>query len=169
MSKLFICLIFLIILEIILSFPFCLEGENHCSKCNRITKMCVKCDKEIYSPDKNGGCENSKKCIIGNNYCNKCSDDETLCKVCEEGFFPDENGGCSYTNNCEISYKGECLKCKEDYILIGKENDLNRELKICKYKYLEDFKHCLKINTENGFCDECEESFYLNNGDKKCS
>ena len=38
------------------------------------------------------------------------------------GYYPDENGGCSYTKNCEVSYKGNCIKCKEDFILIGKTN-----------------------------------------------
>ena len=166
MSKIKFFIIF--ILEIALSIPFCVEGENNCSKCNPITKLCVKCDKDVYSPDENGGCENAKKCTTGNNYCNECSE-ENICKLCEEGFFPDDNGGCSYTNNCEISYKGQCLKCKEDFILIGKENNLYKEIKICKSLNLDDFKNCLKINTEIGTCEECEEGFYLNNGDKKCS
>ena len=159
----------LILLEISLSLPFCLEGENNCSKCNPITKLCVKCDKDVYSPDEKGGCENSKKCITGNNYCNECSENENICKLCEEGFFPDDNGGCSYTNNCEVSYKGQCLKCKEDFILIGKENISSKEITICKSLKLDDFKNCLKINTEIGICEECEEGFYLNHGDKKCS
>ena len=166
MSKIKFFIIF--ILEIALSIPFCVEGENNCSKCNPITKLCVKCDKDVYSPDENGGCENAKKCTTGNNYCNECSE-ENICKLCEEGFFPDDNGGCSYTNNCEISYKGQCLKCKEDFILIGKENNLYKEIKICKSLNLDDFKNCLKINIEIGTCEECEEGFYLNNGDKKCS
>ena len=167
MSLLFIISLF--ISQIVFSKSLCLEGQNNCSKCNPMTKLCVRCDKDIYSPDKNGGCENSKKCILGNNYCNECTEDDTLCKKCEEGFFPDSNGGCSYSNNCEISYKGECLECIEDYILIGKENNLYKEIKICKSKKIDDFKNCLKINTDFGFCEECEEDFYLNEGDKKCS
>ena len=169
MPKIFSLFIIVFINKIIFSQTLCSVGENNCSKCNPLTKLCVKCDKDVYTPDKNGGCENSKKCILGNNYCNECTQDESLCKICEEGFVPDNNGGCSYTNNCEISYKGECLKCINDYILVGKENNLNREIKICKSINLEEFKNCLKINTDFGICDKCDENFYLNDGDKKCS
>ena len=36
------------------------------------------------------------------------------------GYFSYENGGSSYANNCKIFYIGECIECKEDFILIGK-------------------------------------------------
>ena len=53
---------FLLITKIILSFQICNEGENFCSKCNPVTKLCIKCEKEIYSPDFEGGCKYAKKC-----------------------------------------------------------------------------------------------------------
>ena len=54
--------IFLIILKISLSSPYCKEGENNCSRCNPVTKLCIKCQKEIYTPNSAGGCDYLKKC-----------------------------------------------------------------------------------------------------------
>ena len=52
--------IFFILFKIIFSEPNCKQGLNKCLKCNPITKLCLKCEKDIYTPDKDGGCENSK-------------------------------------------------------------------------------------------------------------
>ena len=142
--------------------PICIETINYCSLCNKITKLCEKCEKDIFIPDSEGGCKPAKKCIIGNNHCLQCDDNTNLCKSCEDRYYPDENGGCSYTNDCEISYEGECLECKEGLILVGSD------IKICKSLNSEDLKNCVKINTINGLCESCEEGFYLNSGDKKC-
>ncbi len=83
------------------------------------------------------------------------------CLSCELGYYPDENGGCSNTNHCQIASKGECLKCKDDFLLV-------QNTKNCKYLYSDDFKNCEVINQETGFCDKCKENFYLNGIDKKC-
>ena len=165
--------ILLIFLKISLSLTACTYGEKHCSRCNPVTKLCVKCDKNIYVPDKKGGCENSHKCIVGENQCLECDGSEKLCAQCVEGYFPDENGGCSYTDNCEVSYQGECLKCKENFILIGEKsyysNYEDRKLKICKSMRDGDLKNCEEINKSNGLCEKCVEGYYLNSGDKRCS
>ena len=87
--------------------------------------------KNILIPDNNGGCIGAQKCELGENYCNECDEEGKICKICEKGFYPDENGGCSFTGNCKISHKGQCLECINDYILIGKKN----ELSICKYLF----------------------------------
>ena len=102
MSTINICLFILIIKQAIF-LPLYEEGEFYCTKSNYLTKLCIKCEKDIFVPDLKGGCEGAKKCLLGNNYCKECDEDSKLCKVCEDGYFPDENGGCSYTNNCEIS------------------------------------------------------------------
>ena len=157
--------IILIISKIIIySFP-CIEDENNCSLCNPITKLCFRCQKNFYTPDKNGGCQFKKKCEIGINHCFQCQEKKDLCLVCEEGYYPDENGGCSYTDNCEFSENGLCLKCKKNFILIGKDNDL----KLCKFLNSEDFQNCTKINKDKGICEICEKNYYLNSIDKKCS
>ena len=148
----------------------CVIEENHCSRCNPLTKLCVKCDKDIYTPDENGGCGYSHKCVMGINQCLECNENGNLCKNCIEGYFPDDNGGCSYTDNCEISYRGECLKCKKNFILIGQENYYDQDkIKICKSINFGDLKDCEEINKSKGFCEKCKEGFYLNSGDKKCS
>ena len=121
-----------------------------------------KCDKDIYIPNEKGICEPSKKCLIEKNKCLECNEELNLCKTCELGYYPDENGGCSYAIKCELSYKGECLKCKNNFILIEKD------LKICKSLNSDDFYNCKKINIENGRCQECLEDYNLNEGDKKC-
>ena len=177
--------IFLITTNVIICSPSCKIGQNHCSKCNPVTKLCVKCEKDIYIPDAIGGCENSKKCIKGNNHCNECNEENNLCNICEKGYYPDENGGCSYSDNCEISYQGKCLKCKNNFILIGQDKymhiergyiyygdmhiEINEGTQICKSLDSEDLKNCKKINGLLGTCEECNEGFYLNSGDKKCT
>ena len=164
--------ILFILFRIFFSEPNCKQGFNNCSKCNPITKLCVKCEKDIYAPDTDGGCENSKKCVLGTNHCIECLENEKLCKKCDEGYFPDENGGCSITDNCEISYKGECLKCKENYVLIGNMNTysyITGKNKLCKPYSSDDLKNCKTINLEKGKCDTCEDGYYLGGGDKKCT
>ena len=164
--------IILIILKVILSNPSCKEGTNLCTKCNPITKLCIRCEKEIYSPDINGGCENARKCRLDNSYCIECTEDGKLCKICDIGYFPDENGGCSLTENCEISYKGECLKCKDNYILIGKHEEdpiLNSKIRLCKPLILDQFQHCKDIYYDQGLCNSCEEGYYLSYTDSKCT
>ena len=158
--------LFLITLKIISTSPNCIIGINYCLKCNPITKLCSKCELEIFIPDKNGGCIGTQTCILGNNYCIECQENGILCKLCEAGYFPDENGGCSYTDNCEISYHGNCLQCEENYILIG---DSDSEIKFCKSLDSEDLKNCGKIDAQKGICEECKEGYYLGKEDKKCT
>ena len=139
-----------LILKISLFTSLCIEDKNHCSKCNPISKLCVKCEKDIYIPDQNGGCKYSKKCILGKNYCLECNKNGNRCEKCIMGYFPDENGGCSYTDNCEISFQGKCLECKKNFILIGEDKEYNKELevKICKSLYFGELKNrkLLSIN-----------------------
>ena len=153
----------ILFLKISLSLSECFVNNNHCIKCNPITKLCAKCDKNIYSPDENGGCKYVKKCEIGLNHCDECNENGQLCKKCIEGYFPDENGGCSYTDNCEISYYGKCLKCKENYILIGpkeiEENIYKNDvIKICKPINFGDLKNCEVINQITGLCQTCKKT-----------
>ena len=161
-----ILLINFILIKKIISNPSCEIYINHCYKCNPKTNLCSKCEiPEILMPDENGGCIGSKKCILGKNYCLECDANGELCKMCDSGFYPDENGACSYSNYCKISYKGECIECLDNYILIGQRFNL----KICKSLLSEDFLNCKEIDKEKGLCKECEEGYYLNNGDKKCT
>ena len=162
MIKMHIYFIYLILFKIVISTPNCIEGQNLCSKCHPITKLCIKCEKDIYSPDEIGGYVYARKCREGKNYCSKCEEDGKLCRTCEEAYFPDENGGCSYSNNCEISEEGNCLKCKENYILIG-------NTKLCKLLDSGDFKNCQIIDQEIGICTECKNGYYLSEDDNKCT
>ena len=75
-------LIILILIQGIILLPSCKEGKNNCLKCNYLTKLCSLCDKDIFSPDENGGCTSSKKCIIWKNYCHECSENEDKCQKC---------------------------------------------------------------------------------------
>ena len=170
MRKIFFHFLFLINIEYIILFPNCQFGVNFCEKCHPITKLCVECEKNVYTPDENGGCKPLKKCIEENNHCFECNKENNLCQKCEESYYPDENGGCSYTNNCEISYEGKCLKCKKDYILLGKNDDylFKDEISICKSLNHEDLKNCEIINTDNGICEKCKNGYFLNVGDRRC-
>ena len=157
--------------QIIFSNSDCAKGLNLCSKCNPITKLCIKCEKDIYSPDSKGGCEYSKKCQLGKNHCIECLEEGNLCKECDIGYFQDENGGCSTTENCEISYRGECLKCKNNYVLIGPKNyyqSINDYPKICKSLDSEDLKNCKSFSYDRGKCLECNDGFFFTSQDRKC-
>ena len=160
-------ILFLITIKLSVSYN-CIEKENNCLLCNKETYLCDKCINDAFTPDNNGGCIGTKKCIIGENYCSKCNEYEDECEVCEDGYYPDNNGGCSYTPNCEISYKGECSKCKSNYILIGNRNDSVVSLKLCKSNLASDLKNCETINQARGICNSCKEGFYLNDKDFKC-
>ena len=160
--------IYLFIFKLIFSSPICKEGSNYCSRCNPITKLCVKCQYDIFIPDNDGGCGNAQRCILGKNNCLQCNEEGNLCQVCEEGYFPDRNGGCSYTPNCEISLLGKCLKCNEGFILIGNNQYLTDPLIICKSLNSDDLKNCEIVNTVKGECEKCKDNFYLNEGDKRC-
>ena len=161
--------ILLLFLNISFSISECITEKNHCSKCNPITNLCIKCDKDIFIPDENGGCVYSHKCILGLNNCLECDTENKLCKNCIDGYFPDENGGCSYTSNCEISYRGECLKCKDDFILIGEDSIYQeKNIKICKSLYSGDLKNCQDINKSKGYCQKCKEGYYLTSGYNNC-
>ena len=143
----------------------CKENINFCTHCNILTKLCAKCEKpEILIPDEKGGCKGANKCISGKHFCNECNDEGTLCKICEKNYYPDDNGGCTYSEGCEISYMGECLKCKDGFILIGKEN----ELRICRSILIDNFKNCKEINYEIGSCKLCDDGYYLTSSDHKC-
>ena len=149
----------------IFSSPICKEPLNHCFHCDVVTNLCSKCDMpDIFIPDENGGCKGAKNCIIGKNFCNECEENGKLCKKCEINYYPDDNGGCSYTEGCEISYRGECLQCKQNYILVGKDEDI----KICKYLLSEIYKNCENINLETGKCEKCEEGYFLTS-EQKCT
>ena len=166
MVKIFI---FLFFSQLIFSQPICEEGINNCNKCNYLTNLCFKCEKDIYAPDEKGGCTiGSKKCSLGKNYCIECSSKGDLCIICPDGYYPDENGGCTYTENCAISDKGECIECLDNYILIGKNSSYENNIKICKSLNSEDFKNCEEINYEKGICDKCKDNYFLNAGDFRC-
>ena len=158
----FFFLIF-IFYQTILSKPLCKVNKDYCEKCNPINNLCIQCLFDTFYPNEEGGC--SGKCFIGKNYCIECDNEEKLCQKCEDGFYQDEVGGCTITQNCEISYKGKCEQCKEGYILVGEEN----HFKICKNLNSDDLKNCKKINYSNGLCDACEDGFFKNKGDSKCS
>ena len=160
-------ILFFIILNairILSSLPICSNNTNFCLQCNNITNLCEKCQiSEILVPDENGGCKGIKKCLEGKNYCKTCDIDNELCNECEENYFSDEYGGCSYTSGCEISFRGQCLKCKNDFILVG------TQIKICKSLLLEEYNNCKEINELNGYCMICEEGYELQIGDHKCT
>jgi len=158
-----IFIITFIIIKFILIHNSCIDNQNYCKKCHPLTNKCIICKTDNFFPNNEGGC--TGKCTIGKNYCNKCDLEEKLCIECQSNFYSDNVGGCSIVPNCESSYNGKCNKCKEEFILIGDDNGF----KICKDKNSLDFKNCKTINKKTGLCQECNEGFYLNTGDFKCS
>ena len=162
MKKQYLIFICLFSLQNILASPSCTENEKGCIKCNLLNNLCLKCKNDILIPDNDGGCIGIKKCKLGNNYCQKCNEKGDLCDTCEEGYYPDKNGACSYVDKCALSFQGECFQCENNYFLVYKT-------KLCKSLYSTDLKNCQKINETNGFCDICEEGYYLNKGDKTCT
>ena len=163
MQKNIIFFINLVIYKLILSEPLCQEKQNYCEKCNSLTQLCIQCIYDSFIPNEQGGC--TGKCQFGKNYCNECDNENNICKKCEGGFYPDNIGGCTITPNCEISNNGKCDKCTEGYILIGEESNF----KICKNLNSDDLKNCKTINYSNGLCKACQENYFLNKGDYKCT
>ena len=159
--------IFFVILSIIsIVWSKCVVNENYCTKCNPLTDLCSLCTKlEVLTPDDEGGCKGAKQCKPGKNYCFECNENNELCTICDISYYPDENGGCSSTNFCKISYRGECLECSDDFILVGEESNF----KFCKSKLSDDFLNCEKINTKKGVCHRCNDGYFLNRGDRKCT
>ena len=160
-------------LNILIAFNFTLSAscerlENGCLICDPLNNLCFRCENEFLTPDNQGGCTGAKKCKLGYNYCEMCNSEHNFCEKCEEGYFQDNNGGCSYTDNCEISYKGECLKCKENYILVGIRKYYDT-LKICKSLSSTDLKNCAEIDITDGLCLKCEKGYNITKGDKKCT
>ena len=164
-KNIFISIFFLCFISIIISLsPNCKSNINNCNKCNPITNLCEICNNpEIFSPNAKGGCSGAINCISGQNYCIQCDQNGELCKKCFEGYTPDENGGCTYTANCQISFNGECLECKDNFFKSGKKGGLQ----ICKSYSSEDFLHCANITYETGFCNSCEEGYFLSS-EKRC-
>ena len=163
MAKIDLLILTFLLSQLVKTIPSCSQYKNNCEICHPINNLCIKCLSDNYFPDENGGCE--PKCTLGKNFCNECDEDSKLCNKCENGYFPDKIGGCSYMPNCKSSYKGKCLECEEDYILIGD----NSNFQICQNINSEDLKNCKNINLTNGHCIECEEGYYQNKGDLKCS
>ena len=160
--------IFLIVYEMFNCLP-CIDGKNFCNRCNPVTKLCAQCKYDVFIPDEDGGCKGSQKCVNGDNFCSECEDDKKKCKICEEGYLPDENGGCTYSNNCEVSIEGVCVKCIDDFIMVGDSGyNLFEGLRICKSNHSEVFKNCQIKDTNKGTCKMCKDKFYLTSEDKKC-
>ena len=155
-----VCLILLLLFVLLKADSSCQQGKNNCILCNPISKLCLECEYDVYTPDKNGGCEEAKICILGKNFCNECDEDGKLCTACEDGYFPDKNGGCSYSNNCEVSFKGKCLKCKQNEFKDGflKSYCLNN-----KYGCVEAIDGCLSCDDMYNFnkCTKCYIGFYF--------
>ena len=63
MSKKFFFKIIYLIINIQLCFSLCEVDKNFCTKCNPVTKLCEKCEKNALIPDNNGGCKGKQKCI----------------------------------------------------------------------------------------------------------
>ena len=76
MSQSFLLVHILIITQIMISFSYpCKEGSKNCERCNPVTKLCVKCDKNIYALNSDGECEPSKRCKDNINYCIQCTEE----------------------------------------------------------------------------------------------
>ena len=162
MFKKFIYLIFITFFTF--SYQSCYKGKNFCVLCDLSTDLCKKCESDLFKPNLKGGCEGAKKCVKDSNYCLECNTTNYTCKKCQEGYYPDNNGGCSKIEFCEVSENGECKMCKENYALIYQEKPYLE----CISKNSEKLLNCEEYDIY-GYCLKCEENFYMNIGDKKCS
>ena len=162
-NKIYLLVISLFISSI-LSKPSCIPYINNCEKCNPLTNLCDRCIADNYIKNGEGGC--SPICKIGKNYCVLCDEQKKLCSECEEGFFPDQSGSCSIIENCKVSTKGKCTECISNYILVGSNYDDSYQ--ICKNKNSGEFRNCYYINSKTGFCEVCEEGYFLTEGNSRC-
>ena len=157
-------LIISLITSLILSEPSCTPYLNNCEICNPLTNLCAKCTSENYVKNEEGGC--SPICINGKNYCAVCDEENKLCSECELGFFPDQSGSCCIIENCQVSSKGKCIQCQNNYILVGSYDE--NSYQICKNRNSDEFRNCYYINSKTGFCEECEEGYFLTEGNSRC-
>ena len=70
MSKSLFLFSVLIIAQISFSLSvICKEGSKNCAKCNPVTKLWVRYNREIYTLNRDGECEPAKTFTLGENYC----------------------------------------------------------------------------------------------------
>ena len=153
-------LILLIFIKLSLFSPLCEVEKNHCSRCNPITKLCVKCDKDIYIPNENGGCQNAKKCIFGFNNCMQCNEKGNLCEKCLDGYELNEEGYCVDFDHCEEKEGDSCKKCKKEWI----DNDVHYYCYNSIFGCIRSYNRgCLKCEDLDDlyFCTECEPGYEL--------
>ncbi len=76
-------LIFILLLFISESFSSpCIANKNFCKKCSPTTHLCIHCEKDSLTPNKEGGCVGLKKCILGKNYCEEFDTENNICTKC---------------------------------------------------------------------------------------
>ena len=132
--------------------------DKKCTNTNNCKKstfgICTECDDE-YFLDKS-----DDLCKISNEEFNGCkiSIDRKICSECNDGFFFTEDGKCSKSRNCakKNNINNYCLECSNGYFLSKIGN-------ICTTQ-----EHCYLANFEYGFCEYCEESFYIEDETRKC-
>ena len=142
----------------------CQPGKNFCFQCDPSWKICEKCESELFKLNAKGECEGAKKCKLNENHCLKCSDSSYICEICEDNYYRDNNGGCSIVENCEISENGICRKCEENYDLFYKGHFYLE----CVTTDTEEFRYCEEYDVY-GYCTKCQDNYYINAGDKRCS
>ena len=115
----------------------------------------VKCEEGTYYSE-DGKCSKTNFCKIINQ--------DLSCKECVYGYFlTADKESCVKTENCDNGSKkdGECYSCINNFYLDLQDN-------ICKDNTIDEkYKMCKKV--DNGICIECDISYYLSNGDHKCT
>ena len=141
-------------------------GED--SKCSKTANCslsengeCIECSKN-YFLGKDKKCTNIEKCIYSGNT-------NYACDECEKNYYFNAlymvcNEETQKLKNCKISSDGiTCSICREHFYL-------NKTDYLCYDNTNEnsDYYKCLSTNRFNS-CDKCENDYYLNSGDKKCT
>ena len=114
--------------------------------------ICTECNTGLYLD------KTDNLCKVGNyefNFC-KISLDNKICNECIDGFYLSEDNICTLSRNCKKGNKNnDCIECSEGYFL-SKSN-------ICTTE-----EHCQIVNYQFGYCESCEDKFYLDIKTKKC-
>ena len=113
-------------------------------------------------------------CIPYINNCEKCNPLTNLCDRCiADNYIKNGEGGCSPIckigkNYCVLcdDQKKLCTECISNYILVGSNYDDSYQ--ICKNKNSGEFRNCYYINSKTGFCEVCEEGYFLTEGNSRC-
>ena len=125
------------------------EKFNFCSTVS--SGNCVKCEYD-YQFGKDNKCVISSYCLESKN---------GICQKCEDGYHLGLDNNCVNVEKCIYSNGwGSCLECVDNYYYDSYENQC--------FPALNQYKNCKMSYSNENYCQECKNDFYLSALNKLC-